>query len=126
MFSHLPVGSTKPKGVVYSLFKRTQPCFSIGNLTLVFLSLQAAQANWSNYIALFKLPLSILNTLLLSSYCDRGRHKLPIILSLCGSLLSSLYLALLATDAFIDWPMPSVLAYAVFNRGFGGLPVVST
>ena len=60
----------------------------------------------------------------MSSYCDRVGHKLPIVLSLFGNLLSSLCLAVLATKTFLGWPIASVLVFAALNRIFGGVPLV--
>ena len=89
------------------------------------LIVQDDQAKWTNYISLIELPCGILTNLLLSSYCDKIGHKLPLVLAISGNMLSSMYLALLATKQFLAWPMASVLAYGVLNRILGGFSLVS-
>ena len=89
------------------------------------LIIQDDQAKWTNYISLIELPCGMLTNLLLSSYCDKIGHKLPLVLAISGNMLSSMYLALLATKQFLAWPMASVLAYGVLNRILGGFSLVS-
>lgn len=80
---------------------------------------------WANYIALLQLPFSIIMNMMLSSYCDKIGHKLPLVLPLIGSALATIYLALLATTQFLVWPMATVLVYPLLNTIFGGYPMVS-
>ena len=71
-----------------------------------------------------QLPFSIITNLILSSYCDKVGHKLPLILPMVGTALATIFLALLATTKFLVWPMGTVLIYAVLNSGLGGYPLV--
>ena len=79
---------------------------------------------WSNYVSVLQLPLAILSNMILSSYCDKVGHKLPLILPILGSMLSTVYLALLATTKFLSWPMTTVLVYPILSTLFGGYPMV--
>lgn len=77
-----------------------------------------------NYIALTQLVPTVLSNIMLSSYCDRAGHKLPLILPAVGSFLSCSWLAMLTSSRFLYWPMETLLLFAFLNSALGGPPMV--
>ena len=78
---------------------------------------------WSNYVTVLMLPFPILANMLLSSYCDKVGHKLPLILPVVSFMIGSVYLSLLVV--FLSWPMWTVLIFPILYTMFGGYSTVS-
>lgn len=62
---------------------------------------------------------------MLSSYCDKAGHKLPLLLPTIGSALASLVLAALATPQLLWLPIATTFTYSIVYSMFGGYSMVS-
>ena len=78
-----------------------------------------------NYFQLTEIPLAIISNLMLSSYCDKVGHRLPLLLPSIGSMLASLVTAALATPSLQWLPMSSAFIYSIVYSMFGAYSMVS-
>lgn len=105
------------------------PCILINarHLRIGVISLdQDEAAMWNNYVALVQLVPATLSNLLLSSYCDRVGHRVPMLLPLLSAAMSTAWLAVMTTPGLQHWPLETALAYGVLGSCLGSFPMAST
>ena len=98
-------------------------CLTITNFPHPF---QEESAQWNNYVSYVQIIPAIISNIMLSSYCDKVGHKLPLLLPLLGSLIYMPWLLVNSLPQYIvSWPMAFILIYAGVYGCFGSFAMVS-
>lgn len=93
----------------------------INKKTVLF---QDEATTWNSYNTIVQVVPSVLSNLLLSSYCDKAGHKLPLLLPVIGTFLANCWMVPLVNPALLGWPMETTLVFAFLNSFLGYYPMV--